>query len=185
MSKFNLKRSESAPGWWTLSYPEYGVTITFEEHKFNETQKVMLSDQSVVQELGPQGIARIMREAGDWLSTHAFSVAMPTPVFEFRRDDDADKDYILRNKFPRLKIEVREECSYKQLADALRSGSEYVKRLKADRESGAVLEQEFVISLPYDIAEAIKDIAKEDGISPEDILKGMIEGYFEDFAEDE
>lgn len=185
MIKFDLKKNESAPGWWTLSCPEYGVTISFEEHRFNETQKVAFSDQGIVQGLGPQGIARIMREAGDWLSTHTFSVAMPTPVFEFRRDDDADKDYILRNKFPRLKIEVREECSYKQLADALRSGSEYVKRLKADRKSGAAPEQEFVISLPDDMAEAIRDIAKEEGVSPEEILKGMIEGYFEDYDEDE
>ena len=185
MSKFILKRSESTPGWWTFSCPEYGLTISFEEHRFNETQKVMLSDQSVVQELGPQGVARIMSEAGDWLATHAYSIAAPTPVFEFRRDDDADKDYILRNKFPRLKIEVREECSYKQLADALRSAGEYVKRLKADRESGEVPEQEFVISLPCDMSEAIRDIAKEEGVSPEEVLKGMIEDYFEDFDEDE
>lgn len=67
----------------------------------------------------------------------------------------------------------------------MRSGSEYVKRLKADRESGAAPEQEFVISLPDDMAEAIRDIAKEEGVSPEEILKGMIEGYFEGFDEDE
>ena len=185
MNKFILKNSESQPGWWTLAIPEYGITFRFREHEFNETQEISLYDPTIVDNLGPEGIASLMREAGDWLFSHAYSVAMPTPVFEFRRDDDADKHYILRNKFPRLKIEVREECSYKQLADALRSGSEYVKRLKADRKSGAAPEQEFVISLPDDMAEAIRDIAKEEGISPEEILKGMIEGYFEDYDEDE
>lgn len=132
MSKFILRRSESTPGWWTLSYPEYGVTISFEEHRFNETQQVMLSDQSVVQNLGPQGVARIMSEAGDWLATHAYSIAAPTPVFEVRRNDDADRDYILRNTFPKLKIEVREECNAKQLADALRAASEFVRKRTRD-----------------------------------------------------
>ena len=132
MSKFILERSESTPGRWTLSCPDYGITISFEEHRFYETQKVTLSDQSVVQELGPQGVARIMSEAGDWLSTHAYSVAMPTPVFESRIDDREDKEYILRNTFPKFRIEVREECTAKQLADALRAASEFVRKRTRD-----------------------------------------------------
>lgn len=101
-------------------------------------------------------------------------------MFEFRRDDKADKDYLLRNKFPRLTIDVVDDCSYKQLADALRSAGEYIKHLKGRAESGTVSNEEFIISLPGDIAEAIREFARQEGVPPGDILAGMIEDYFED-----
>ena len=186
MSKFILKRNESTPGWWTLTCPDYGMEIEFKEHEFNETQRVTFSDeQKVVERLGAQGIAGLMREAGGWLATHAYSIAAPTPVFEFRRDDKADKDYVIRNKFPRLIIDVVDDCSYKQLADALRSAGEYIKRLKGRSESETTSNEEFTISLPGDIAEAIRVFAKQEGVPPGDILTGMIEDYFGDIEEED
>lgn len=132
MSKFNLKKSESTPGWWVLSCAEYGLTIVFEEHRFNETQQISFSDElSVVERLGAQGVAALMREAGDWLYTHAYSVAMPTPTFEFRIDDEGN-EFLLRNKFPRLSVEIKEACDVKQLSDALHAASEFVRKRRKD-----------------------------------------------------
>ncbi len=133
MNKFILKKSESQPGWWTLAIPEYGITFRFREHEFNETQEISLSDPTIVDNLGPEGIASLMREAGDWLFSHAYSVAMPTPVFEFREVEEKDLTCLLRNKFPRFTINIEDECTGKQLADALRAASEFVrKRIKDD-----------------------------------------------------
>lgn len=126
--KFLLRKSESAPGWWTLAIPEYGLSIRFEEHKFNETQEVVFTDQTLVEDLGAQGVARIMREAGDWLAAHAYSVAMPTPVFEFREIEDSGSVCLLRNKFPRFTMNIEDECDEKQLADALRAASEFLRK---------------------------------------------------------
>ena len=132
MNRFILKESESQPGWWTLAIPEYGITFRFREHEFNETQEVSLSDPTIVDDLGPDGIASLMREAGDWLANHAYSVAMPTPVFEFRKIDEDDVLCLLRNKFPRLTITIEDKCTGKQLADALRAASEYVRKRSKD-----------------------------------------------------
>lgn len=92
-----------------------------------------MSDPTIVDDLGPEGIASLMREAGDWLFSHAYSVAMPTPVFEFREVEEKDLMCLLRNKFPRFTINIEDECTGKQLADALRAASEFVrKRIKDD-----------------------------------------------------
>ena len=127
-----MKRSESDMGWWILSCAEYGLTIAFEEHRFNETQQVSFRDEhSVVERLGAQGVAALMREAGDWLYAHAYSVAMPTPIFEFRIDDEGN-EFLLRNKFPRLSVEIKEACDVKQLSDALQAASEFVRKRRKD-----------------------------------------------------
>ena len=93
-----------------------------------------MSDPTIVDELGPEGIASLMREAGDWLFSHAYSVALPTPVFEFREFDEDEDDALclLRNKFPKLTITIEDKCTGKQLADALRAASEYVRKRSRD-----------------------------------------------------
>lgn len=132
VNKFKLINKEYAPGWWILYCAEYGLTIVFEEHRFNETQQVSFSDErSVVERLGAQGVAALMREAGDWLYEHAYSIAMPTPAFEFRKDDEGN-EFLLRNKFPRLSVEIKEACDVKQLSDALRAASEFVRKRRKD-----------------------------------------------------
>ena len=70
--------------------------------------------------------ARMLREAGDYLFSHWYSIAMPTPTFEFRQDDENDRLLILRNKFPRLEIELKDDCDMKQLSDALKAAGEFV-----------------------------------------------------------
>ncbi len=120
--RFILKKSQDSPEWWVLTDKENGIIIRFREHEFNETQEVIVQDPS----FDAHQLATIMTEIGDWMISHAYSVAMPTPVFEFR--EMGDKALLLRNKHPRLTINIEDECTVKQLADALRAASEFVKK---------------------------------------------------------
>lgn len=122
MDRFRLEKSTHQPGWWVLHDTENGVIIKFKEHEFNETQEVTLTDPCDE----PKWLAQLMSEIGDWLFSHAYSIAMPTPVFEFREFND--KSLILRNKHPRFTLNIEDECTTKQLADALRSASEFVRK---------------------------------------------------------
>lgn len=53
-------------------------------------------------------------------------------TFEFR------EGIVVRNKFPKLEIKIQENCDVKQLADALRAASEFVRKCHyADKDSGS------------------------------------------------
>lgn len=175
---FILRKLENSPDWRVLHCPEHGMKIIFRVHEFNETQQVSISDEMATS-LGPNDIARILREAGDWLFWHAYGEAMPVPVTEYRKMDGNGPDLILRHKFPRLKIEVQDKCSFKQLADALRASCEYAKRLKVRDESPAdeTCAEEFMVSLSPEVAEAVRELAKTDGMSPEDVISAIVEDY--------
>ena len=73
-------------------------------------------------------LAHIMSEMGDYMFTHWYSIAMPTPVFEFRQDDENDRLLLMRNKFPRFVIEIQDDCDMKQLSDAIKVCSEFLKK---------------------------------------------------------
>lgn len=57
-----------------------------------------------------------------------YSIALPTPAFEFLKDDKNDRLLLIRNKFPRYAIEIQDNCDLKQLSDALKVCGEFVKR---------------------------------------------------------
>ena len=105
---------------------------THVETVINETQNIthLDNDQEVIRKLGPQGIARVLREMGGYMFTHWYSIAMPTPVFEFREDDENDRTLLLRNKFPKLTIEIDDDCDLKQLSDALKAAGEFVTKYR-------------------------------------------------------
>lgn len=128
MDRFKLEKSQDLPGWWVLTDTENLVVIKFKKHEFNETQKIthLDNDQEVIRRLGAQGIARVLREMGDYMFTHWYSIALPTPVFEFRQDDENDRTLLIRNKFPRMEIEIKDDCDSKQLSDALKAAGEFV-----------------------------------------------------------
>ena len=127
MKRFKLEKSQDLPGWWVLTDTENLIVIKFKEHKFNETQKIthLENDQDVIRKLGSQGIARVLREMGDYMFSHWYSIALPTPVFEFRQDEENDRMLLIRNKFPKLTIEVNDDCDLKQLSDALKAAGEF------------------------------------------------------------
>lgn len=131
MSRFKLEKSKIQDGWYILTDTENLVVINFKEHEFNETQKVTFIDdgQDVIEKLGKQGIARVLREMGDYMFTHWYSIAFPTPVFEFREDDENDRMLLIRNKFPKLTIEINDNCDLKQLSDALKAAGEFAVKM--------------------------------------------------------
>lgn len=64
--KYLIQQSEE-PGWWVVTDTENLVVLKFQEHRFNEPQKVtMLEDCN----LSALQIASIMREMGDWVAAH-------------------------------------------------------------------------------------------------------------------
>lgn len=134
MNRFKLEKSKEQPGWWVLTDIKNLVVIKFEEHKYNETQKVyLLKESEMISSPDIETkLARIMREMGEYMYTHWYSIAMPTPVYELRQDEETDRLLLLRNKHPRFTLEVEDGCTHKQLADALRKASEFLRK-KAER----------------------------------------------------
>ena len=133
MRRFILEKSQGLPGWWVLTDTENLVVLKFKEHEFNESQQVTFidEDKSVIEKLGAQGIAEVLREMGDYMFTHWYSIALPTPVFEFRQDDENDRMLLIRNKFPKFTLEIQDDCDLKQLSDALKAAGEFVMKFKS------------------------------------------------------
>ena len=131
MERFRLEKSQDIPGWWVLTDTKNFIVIRFKEHEFNENQKITFLDdeQSVIKKLGTDGIARVLREMGDYMFSHWYSIALPTPVFEFRQDDDNDCMLLIRNKFPKFTIDINDDCDLKQLSDALKAAGEFLAKM--------------------------------------------------------
>lgn len=130
-NRFKLEKSQDLPGWWVLTDTENLIVCKFKEHEYNETQKIsVLEEETLLQRMqNPAAeIPKIMSEMGDYMFSHWYSIALPTPAFEFREDDENDRLLLIRNKFPKLTIEVQDDCNLKQLSDALEASSEFVAK---------------------------------------------------------
>lgn len=132
MKRFILEKSQDLPGWWVLTDTKNLVVLKFKEHEYNESQQVTFidDDKSVIEKLGTQGIEQVLREMGDYMFTHWYSIALPTPVFEFRQNDENDRMLLIRNKFPNFTLEIQDDCDLKQLSDALKAAGEFVMKFK-------------------------------------------------------
>lgn len=64
MSKYILQQSTDK-GWWVATDKENGIVVKFQEHRFNDTQKVTTLEDIV--NPNPLAIARQIRELTDWL----------------------------------------------------------------------------------------------------------------------
>ena len=130
MNRFKLEKSKDLPGWWVLTDTENLIVCKFEEHDYNDTQRISVLEDSKF--IGDPDCANkltsIMAEMGDYMFSHWYSIAFPVPMFEFREDDENDRLLLIRNKFPKFTIEIQDDCNLKQLSDALKAGSEFVKR---------------------------------------------------------
>lgn len=130
--RFKLEKSRELPDWWVLTDTENLIVCKFKEHEYNETQRVSVIEDSKFAN-NPNcanELAHIMSEMGDYMFSHWYSIALPTPVFEFRQDDDNDRMLLIRNKFPKFTIEIQDDCDLKQLSDALKSAGEFVIKFK-------------------------------------------------------
>lgn len=129
--RFKLDKSKEQQGWWILTDTANLVCITFKEHEFNETQRVTILDESRFKGRTDcaNELAHIMSEMGDYMYSHYYSIIFPTPVFEFRVDDENNRMLLLRNKYPKLTIEIQDECNDIQLSNALKAAGEFVKKI--------------------------------------------------------
>lgn len=139
MSKrFKLEKSQKLPDWWVLTDTENLIVCKFKEHEYNQTQRVSVIEDSKFAN-NPNcanELAHIMSEMGDYMFSHWYSIALPTPVFEFRQDDDNDRMLLIRNKFPKFTLEIQDDCDLKQLSDSLKTASEFVKRYDCANKPG-------------------------------------------------
>lgn len=131
-NRFKLEKSQYLPGWWVLTDMENLIVCRFKEHEFNETQKMSILDESplVSSTDCANKLATIMTEMGEYMFSHWYSIALPTPVFEFKQDDENDKLFLIRNKFPKFTMEIQDDCDLKQLSDALKSAEKFVTKFK-------------------------------------------------------
>lgn len=77
--RYQLEPSQLKEGWWVLTDTENLVVITFEEHKFNETQKItkLEGDENYTSMNDVMAQVRIIREMSDWLAINHYKIAMP------------------------------------------------------------------------------------------------------------
>ena len=130
MNKYIIQKSSTQPYGWVLTDTENLIVIRFEDGKFNETQNVVILDDSKIQALPRADIAteaaKIMQEMGDWIVRHHSSKAFALPHgFEYSEDDK--HLYFYRRKFPQLRLEILDKNGHgKNLKDALKSMAAFV-----------------------------------------------------------
>lgn len=124
MDKYIIQQSNTQPNKWVLTDKEKGVIITFEDGKFNETQKVTMLDNT---HLTANELAKAMRELGEWAVRHHGSKCFNIPYgIEYSEDDT--KMYLYRRKSPKWRLEIQENIDKKNLANSLRKAAEWLTK---------------------------------------------------------
>ena len=122
MDKYIIQQSSTHPNKWVLTEPYSGVVITFEDGKFNETQKVTLLYDT---HLTANELAKAMRELGEWAVRHHSSKCFMQPYgIEYSEDDT--KMYLYRRKSPQWRLEIQDNIDKKELANSLRKAAEWI-----------------------------------------------------------
>lgn len=79
MSKYRLEPSQLKEGWWVCTDTENLLVCTFQEGKFNETQKYTSlheEDEKFASMDAVMAHLRVMREMSDWLAANYYKIAM-------------------------------------------------------------------------------------------------------------
>ena len=78
MERFRLGKSQLTKGWWVLTDTVNLVVITFEEGRFNETQKITQIEggENYTSMNDVMAQVRIIREMSDWLAINHYKIAM-------------------------------------------------------------------------------------------------------------
>ena len=123
MNKYIIQQS-THPNKWVLTDKENGVIITFEDGKFNETQKVTLLDDT---RLTANELAKVMRELGEWAVKYHSSKCFNSPYgIEYSEDDT--KMYLYRRKSPKWRLDIMDNVDKKNLANSLRKAAEWITK---------------------------------------------------------
>lgn len=80
--RFTLKKEN---GLWHVSDAASGVTITFENQRFNDTQKITLQNDTFSSAAEATMLATHLREIADWLRKEHYDIAMPSLVLQRER----------------------------------------------------------------------------------------------------
>ncbi len=72
-------------GLWHVSDAASGVTITFEEQRFNDTQKITLQNDTFSSAAEAAMLATHLRVIADWLRKEHYDIAMPSLVLQRER----------------------------------------------------------------------------------------------------
>ena len=128
MNKYKLTKSSERPGWWVLADTVNNIVIQFEEHLYNDTQKVSVLDDTEITEHTANDLARIMREMGDYVARHHGGIAFDTP-FGFEYSEDDTELFFCRYKSPRWRMQIQEnEIGIRALTNSLRKAAEYLNK---------------------------------------------------------
>lgn len=73
MERFVLQKITQRDNCWVITDTQNGIVCTFEQGKFNETQKFTFLDDPTDEQV--LKLATIMREFGDWLYKNAYNIA--------------------------------------------------------------------------------------------------------------
>lgn len=124
MSKYIMQKSSILPNGWVLTDKENGIVVTFEDGKFNDTQKVTpLEDVHHT----PEELARIMRELGEWVVRHHGSKCFSQP-YGIEYSEDNTKCFLYRKKSPQWRLEIKDNVDKAHLADSLRKAAEWLTK---------------------------------------------------------
>ena len=74
-NRFTIQQSELQGNSWVCTDTENLLVCTFEEKKFNETQKFQFLEE--VKKPDANQLAKAVREMADWLRANHYSKAMP------------------------------------------------------------------------------------------------------------
>lgn len=135
MSRFSLAPSSEHPDWWVLADTENNIVIRWQEHRFNDTQKVSVLNDTEITEHTATDLARIMREMGDYIARHHGGIAFDTP-FGFEYSEDDTELYLCRYKSPRwrMKLQDAQTTNNAQLATSLRKAAEFLTKVCGHRD---------------------------------------------------
>lgn len=77
-NKYKLEPSQLQSGWWVCTDTENLLVCTFEEGKFNDTQKFtdLEGDDTFKSMDDVMAKLRIMREMSDWLAINHYNIVM-------------------------------------------------------------------------------------------------------------
>lgn len=79
MNRYKLEPSQFKEGWWVCTDTENLLVCTFQEGKFNDTQKFTNlegEDENFKSMDEVMAQLRVMREMSDWLAINHYKIAM-------------------------------------------------------------------------------------------------------------
>jgi hypothetical protein len=75
--RFKLEKSELMPNGWVCTDTVNMIVCRFEEHRFNETQKITLLNDCALSKEAAYALAKYLREMADWLAVNHAKTVLP------------------------------------------------------------------------------------------------------------